>query len=241
MAFVREPNMKGTLMIVVVLSAAMLIGGDAPATDPFVGNWKFNPEKSKMTGDTMRIDVLASGEYKVSSGEISETMKPDGVDRPVHFGHTAALRKIDDHTWEFTWKQKGRVLSTETWQLAPDQKTAMIRVTGTRPDGKQFEDKVTRLRVGGKSGLAGTWRSSEVKVSIAEMFEIRPFEGDGHAVIVPGEKLEFSYKFDGKEYPVHGPNVPEGATISGTRSGPRNIDTTGKVGGKMMFTEHMTV
>src|SRR5581483_12051405 len=62
-----EPNMKRTLMIVVVLSTAMLIGGDAPATDPFVGNWKFNPEKSKMTGDTMRIDVLPSSEYKVSS------------------------------------------------------------------------------------------------------------------------------------------------------------------------------
>jgi hypothetical protein len=216
--------------------AVLVAGSITAADDPFVGKWKYNQDKSKVTGQRVKIDELAPNKYKFDSGAVPQVLVADGTDQPMEFGGTASLTKTGDNSWKMVSKKDGRVLSESTWTLSPEGKTLTVHTTGTRLDGTTFEDEGVVGRVTGKSGLAGTWESkAEKEKSKPVDWEIQPYEG-GISFVYPSDKGRLDVKFDGKDYAEVGPNAPVGILVSGKRLKPDTIQLTDKHQGKVMDT-----
>jgi hypothetical protein len=207
-----------------------------PAASPFTGKWKFNAAKSKLTGTTDSVAAAGSNTWKFSYGSFYWTVKADGTDQPTPFGSTVALKALSPTKWELIDKAKGKVAATETWELAADGKSMTRTSVGKREDGTSFNDVVTVKRTAGDKGFEGTWEAAEVKASPSEL----DFEANGDTgliLTVPAESVKVAVTFDGKDCPIEGPKVPAGMTTSAKMSGPRKVEATTKVGGKVLDTE----
>lgn len=224
-----------------MIIACLFLGSLSAANDPFVGKWRLNQSKSKITGQQSKIEALGGNKYTITFGETSDTLVADGTDQPIHFGRTRAITEEGPNTWKLVDKKDGRTLGTGTWTLSQDGKTMAIDVTGTRPDGSTVHYQVTRKRIAGTSGFAGTWESTSVKIGSREKFEIEPYEGDGLSFISPAENATLSMKFDGKDYAENGPNVAPGSASSGRRVNERTLVLTDKVQNHVMDTAEFKV
>jgi WD40 repeat protein len=216
-------------------------GGLAAAENPFVGTWKLNPAKSKLTGDTMKFEKTASGAIRTSASGFSYTFNVDGKEYTGPFGRVIVWKQIDDHTWETTYKFKGNLLRTETSKLSPDGKTLTVVDKGTRPNGEKFEETTVYARIAGEKGLLGGWRDKAVKISSPVTVEIKPSGQDGLLITSVGYKWTEEAKFDGKDYPVTGPTLPAGLTVVLKHTGPRSFERVRKQNGKPLFRDTVTV
>jgi hypothetical protein len=216
--------------------AVLVAGSIAAADDPFVGKWKYNQDKSKVTGQRVKIEELAPNKYKFDSGSFPEVVVANGTDQPMEFGGTASLTKTGEDSWKMVSKKDGRVLSQSTWTLSPDGKSLTVHTTGTRLDGSTFENEGVVGRVTGNGGLAGTWETkAEKEMSTPADWEIQPYEG-GISLLYPSNKGRLDLKFDGKDYSEVGPNAPVGVLTSGNRLKPDTIQLTEKHQGKVIDT-----
>lgn len=223
------------------LITLLITTGLAAAENPFAGTWKLNPAKSKFTGTTMKFERTSSGEIRWSGEGQTYTFKADGKEYPGPFGYLVAWKQIDEHTWETTNKLKGQLVSTGTSKLSPDAKTMTVTSRGTKPNGESFEDTSVYERTSGESGLLGTWKNKEVKISAPETMKITPAGDDGITWEFVDFKMTCNAKFDGKDYPWTGPTLPEGFTGVLKRTGPRSFGYTIKQNAKAAFTGKYTV
>jgi hypothetical protein len=224
-----------------VIVLFLFLGTLSAAKDPFVGKWKLNQSKSKMTGEQVKIEDLGGNKFTIAMGDISDTLVADGTDQPVHFGRTESITQDGPNTWKVVLKQDGRALFTMTWTLSPQGKTMNIATTGTRPDGSTFSEHMATRRVAGTSGFAGTWESTSVKIGSPDEFDIEPYESDGLSFVVPAESDTLSMKFDGKDYSETGPNVAPGSASSGRRVNEHTLEVTDKVQGDVIDTTQFKV
>jgi hypothetical protein len=218
--------------------AAFFAATLSAATDPFVGTWKLNPAKSKFTGEQLKIEDLGQNRYKISGGIDSDTLTADGSDQPIRYGRTESITKQAANVWKVVQKQDGKVLSAATWTLSADGKTLAVKGTDNKPDGTTSDYEVAVKRVGSGSGFAGTWETTDVKFTSPNEYVITSYQGDGLTFSTPAYKEVLNMKFDGKDYPSSGPNVPAGAVTSGRRVNASTLDTTGKIKDKV--TDHTT-
>ena len=214
--------------------ACLLTGTLWAADDPFSGKWKLNMEKSKFTGEQTKIEDLSGNKYKWTSGNTSDTITADGTDQPVHFGRTLSLAPEGANNWRMVIKKDGKLLSSMTHTLSEGGKTQTIKGTETKPDGTTSEFNVVEKRVGGGSGLAGTWESTDFKFTSADEWDIEAYDGDGLTFNTPAYQDVLSMKFDGKDYEEKGPTVAPGSTSSGKRVNAHTLDVTDKVKGEVM-------
>ena len=150
-------------------------------------------------------------------------------------------KQVDDHTWETTVKLKGIVTNTDTSKLSQDGKTMTITSRGTKPNGEPFENTSVYERTSVESGLFGTWKSKEVKISSPGVMKFTPFGDDGIIWEFVDFKATCNAKFDGKDYACTGPTVPAGIAVALKRAGPRSFEYTTKQNGKPLFTGTSTV
>jgi hypothetical protein len=140
-----------------LLSAAILLGvvcgtALAQSSDPLVGTWKVNAEKSKGSkGGTTKIEAVGSGvkfdvEVVAPDGTVSHwgfTANYDGKDNPVTgsspYGNVVALTRVDAHTVEITSKQDGKPMVTSTIVLSADGKTRTTTTKGTDTKGQALD------------------------------------------------------------------------------------------------------
>jgi hypothetical protein len=87
-------------------------------------------------------------------------------------------------------------------------------------------------------GFAGTWEST-MPVDSASLLQIQPYEGDGLSFIRSSQPTPRNIRFDGKDYPVVGRVVIEGATSSARRKNERTFEITDKIQGKIIRTEQI--
>ena len=230
------------IILEAILVFVLGFGGSLQAAEnPFAGTWKLNPAKSKFTGDTMKFEKTPSGAIKWSGSGLSYTFKLDGKESAGPLGGVLVWKQIDDHTWETTYKQKGILLSTDTSKLSPDGKTMTVVSKGTKPNGEKFEDTTVYERIAGDKGLLGGWRDKEIKISAPGSFTVKPSGEDGLVFTSVEYKSMCEAKFDGKDYPVTGPTVPEGITVTLKRTGPRSFEEVDKQKGKPLFKSTITV
>ena len=141
----------------IVLSLGlMLVAGALYAGDQFMGTWKLNESKSKLTPGTAKntkvvydgklirdkVTVTADGVDKEGKPVHSEWKgKFDGKDYEVTGDPSADMRaytKVNDQTLEMTVKKGGAVVATGRIVVAEDGKSRVVTLNGTTADGKTF-------------------------------------------------------------------------------------------------------
>ena len=209
------------------------------ADDPFVGKWKLNPSKSQLT-DQMKVEAAGANKYALNlGGGAVETIVADGTDQPGIFGTTLSITVEGPDTWKVVRKRDGRTLLTGIWKLSQDGKTLSDTFRANQPDGSTLSLDYVYERISAGSGFVGTWESTSEKVNSVYEFEIQPYQGDGLSFIIPAEHETQSMRFDGKEYPDVGPDVPPGTVSSGRRVNERALETVDKINGKVMTTRRI--
>lgn len=217
-------------LAIVFFTAATLCA----ATDPFCGKWKLNQEKSKITGEQLKIEDLGGNKYKFTSGTISDTVIADGTDQPVHFGRTMSLAPEGPNAWKMVIKNDGKVMASMTHTLSADGNTQTIKGTEMKPDGTTSDYEFVDKRVGSGSGLGGTWESTKVELNSPDEWNIEPYGAHGLTFDTPAFQDVLSMNFDGKDYPEKGPNVPADSMSSGKRVNANTLEITDKIKGQVM-------
>jgi hypothetical protein len=93
------------------------------------------------------------------------------------------------------------------------------------------------IDIGGGSGLAADWQSIKETTNTSFLMQVREFQGDGLSFITPSEHKTKNVEFDGKDYPVEGPNADRGVSSSIQRMDERTLVITDKANGKATDTE----
>jgi hypothetical protein len=223
-----------------IISALLLTGTLWAATDPFIGAWKLDPAKSKLT-DQMRVETATGANTYIFylSATNPETIVADGTDQPGIFGTTLAVTVLGPNQWKVVRKKDGHMLISAIWDLSADGNMLTDNFTGYRADGSTNNLLYKYKRAAGKSGFAGTWESISEEVKSSYEMQVESYEGDGLSFITPSQKMTKSLKFDGKDYPGQGPNLPAGYTTSGRRVSDHEVELTDKINGKVLDTQQV--
>lgn len=203
------------------------------ADDPFVGKWKINPAKSKLT-DEMKLESAGGNKYVITFGPGQvDTIVADGTDQPALQGTTLSVAVAGPNIWKVVRKKNGKTLLMAIWTLSPDGKTLDDAFTGYQPDGSPVRLHFVYQRTAGSSGFAGTWDSVSADVDSSIELEIKPFEADGLSFNSAALPYARNIKFDGKEHPLDVPNARPGATSSGRRLAQGALEITNQFQGKI--------
>jgi hypothetical protein len=224
------------LLLVACLAAGTLWA----ANDPFVGKWKLNPSKSKLT-DQMKVEAIGANKYAFDFGGGAENIVADGTDQPGLDGTTLSITVEGPETWKVVRKKDGRTLITAIWKLSKDGQTLSDAFTANRPNGSTFSLDYVYKRTAGSTGFPGTWESTSEKVNSAFEIQIQAYEEGGLSFVVPAENSTKSLKFDGKDYPNQSPNVAPGSASSGRRVNERTLEITDKKNGKTISTQKIEI
>jgi hypothetical protein len=147
--------MKRVLVSSVLCAALMLAGRGAEAADNWIGSWKMDAAKSKLStggirAQTLRFEATGDGSIALTSDGTdadgkamhgSYTAKFDGSDA-VWAGNpladTATPKRVDANTYENTWKKDGKPTVTAKVVVSKDGKTMTVTQTGTDAKGAKF-------------------------------------------------------------------------------------------------------
>jgi len=153
------------------------------ADNPFIGDWKLNPSRSKLT-DVMKVESLGANKYTFNFGSGPETIVLDGTDQPGVFGSSLSVAMEGD-TWKVIRKRNGRMQVSAIWSLSENGSTLTDHFTGFNANGSTYSLNYVYQRKGGGSGFAGEWVSTSETVNSVVLLQVRPYEGDGLSFILP--------------------------------------------------------
>lgn len=179
-----------------LLVVGLLIGTSWAANDPFVGQWKLDPSRSKLT-DEMKVTKVSRNKYafELGGGE-PETIVIDGTFQPGIGGTTLSVAP-EGPNWKVVRKKDGRTLLTATWTLSKDGSSLADDFTSFGQDGSPSNVKLQYKRTAGdRSGFAGTWVRNEIPSS-AITLQISPYENDGLS-LTSSAGTTTNLKFDGE-------------------------------------------
>ena len=134
-----------------------LAAGTFFAAEPYMGTWKLNESKSKISpGTTKNTTVTYSstmmGKVKVTTDGMDGSGKPshtswtgkfDGKDYAITGDpntNTRTYTKVNDRTLQTTGKKDGKVVNTGRIVVAPDGKSRTVTINGTTDKGKKFKN-----------------------------------------------------------------------------------------------------
>jgi len=221
-----------------ILSIACIAVSSAyAATDPFVGDWKLNPARSKLS-DQMKVNCVESNKCIFNLGPVPETIILDGTDQPGEFGTTLAVAVEALDRWKVSRKKDGRLLITATWSLSSDGNTLTDDFTSIRSDGTTNNIKYTYKRSAPGSGFPATWIGTPQAMTSSAVLQIHPYEDDGLTFSDSRGQDTNNIKFDGKDYPHTGPNALSGYVSSAHRTAD-SIELTDKIGGTLLRTRRL--
>src|ERR1700722_20014924 len=227
-------------MALVSISTALATGTLWAANNPFIGDWKLDPARSKLT-DVMKVKRLSSNKYAFDFGEGSpEPIVIDGTDQSGVSGTTLAVIVERPDAWKVVRKKEGRVLLTANWELSKDGNMLTDNFNASSPNGSTSTVDYVYQRKGEGSGFAGTWVSTSEVVNFVYVLQIRPYEEDGLSIINPSSQLTRSMKQDGKDYPNTGASAAVLAASSVRRLDEHTLALTDKKSnGKVYDTQQM--
>jgi hypothetical protein len=223
-------------LALVGMGAAALFASDPP----YVGTWKLNPAKSNFGDTTVTYEEVAGGEMKLTADGQSYTFRADGKDYPTPWGITAGWKALDASTWEVAYKANAKAVGTATLKLAADGKTLSVDSKNIKATGETSNDALVYERLSGGPGLAGQWKTKNVKIGSPGTVSISPSGPDGLTLTFVEEKGTCRAKFDGKDYPASGPTWPPGWMCAIARNGATALDLTWKRDGKVLSRSTLT-
>jgi hypothetical protein len=227
--------------IQLLLVSYLASGAVWAANEPFVGEWKLNPSKSKLT-DEMKVESVAGNKYAFElGGGSAETIVPDGTDQPGLAGTTLSVTIEGPDSWKVVRKQEGRILLTAYWTLSKDGNTLTDDFTQFGPNGSSTNLKSLYKRTAGTSGFAGTWESTSETLNSVYVIKVQSYEGDGLSFINSSQGVTRNVTFDGKDHPLVGPNALPGSTSSARRVNERTLEITTRLNDKVAGTQEDTL
>ena len=210
------------------------------ADNPFVGTWKLNGSKSRLP-DEMKVKKISANKYAFAfeGGDYAETIVADGTDQPGVFGTTFSVTVEGPNSWKVVRKTDGKILLMANWKLSQNGNTLDDDFTFIQPNGSKFNVYYVYKRTAGGPGFAGTWESTSEKVNSVLELQIKPYEGDGLAFIIPAEGITKNLSFDGKDHAYERPNVKAKFASSIRRVDALTLELTDKVDGKLADTQEI--
>jgi hypothetical protein len=125
-------------------------------------------------------------------------------------------------------------------KISSDGKNMTVDTKRVKGDGTTSDDSMTFARASGSSGLAGKWKTRNLKTSSPETVTLTPKGSDGVTISLGNEGATCDAKFDGKEYPAKGPVWPAGWTCVVAKNGTHGIALTWRKDGKDMYKSTLT-
>src|SRR5579859_2474688 len=211
------------------------------AQNPFIGEWKLDPSKSR-TPDEMKVQHKEGNTYVFDFGGGAETIVADGTDQKGLQGTLLSVQEEAADTWIVKRKIGERLLLRATWKLSADGKTLTDYYREFESDGTTVSLDYVYERTGGTgSGFAADWRSIKETNNATITMQVKAFQGDGLSFISPSEHRTRSVTFDGKDYPIQGPDAGRNATCSVRRINDHNLVMTEKADGKVTDTQEIVM
>jgi hypothetical protein len=227
----EDSVLKRALKLLVV--ASMAVGMAWAAENPFIGEWKLNPSKSRMP-DEMKVESKGGNTYSFNFGGGAETIVADGTDQPGYGGTMLSVKADGSDTWIVERKKDGRLLLKATWKLSKDGGTLTDFYREFQPDGSTLSMDYVYQRSGGGSGFAADWQSIKETMNSPFVLQVKAYQGDGLSFITPSEQQTKNVKLDGKDYPNQGRNADPDSSSSIRRVDEHTLEMTDKVGGKVI-------
>jgi len=225
------------VFLIGILACALGAAADAP----YAGKWKVNVAKSDFGDTTVTYEQMSGGEMKTTMDGQSYTFRTDSRDVMTPWGMTVAWKAVDANTWETTEKTNGKVTSTSTLKLSPDGKMLTLDSKRVKADGGTSNDSISFQRVSGGPGLAGKWKTKNLKTSSPETLSLTQKGSDGLTLSLGNAGGVCDAKFDGKDHPATGPVWPSGWTCVIAKNSARGLDLTWKKDGKEMYKTTLVV
>jgi hypothetical protein len=216
-----------------LLFASLVVVASRAADNPFVGDWKLNPSKSKLT-DEMKVENLGANKYAFDfegNGD-PETIVVDGTDQAGHFGTTLSVSVEGPHNWKVVRKKDGRTQVSATWTLSEDNSTLTDDFTFIPAKGTPINVRYGYKRAMPGSGFAATWISTTEAMNSVYVLKIRLYGEDGLALTDPSGQTK-NVKFEGNDSPKP---AETGNTSSLRRLDEHSLEMTNEVNGKITET-----
>ncbi len=225
--------------VFLVLSLAFLAAGAArAATDSMVGDWKLNPQKSKLV-DEMKVASVGGNKYSFDfGGPQAETIVVDGTDQPGMAGTTLSVA-AGEGNWVVVRKKGSRVLLKATWTLLKDGNQLQDDYTQFAENGPTTHVVYLYDRRGPGERFAGDWVSTSEQIESAYVMNVRPFEEGGLSLAIPAEGYTKDVTFDGKEHAE--PGSQNGRVWSARRVNERTVELIDKRGDKVVRTQEIGI
>jgi hypothetical protein len=219
-----------------------LAAGTAAAQNPFAGTWKLNQEKSQMAGEMLKFGPAADDAMELTAGGLTYSFRADGKSYGLPSGNAAIWRQTDPASWTTEYRKlDGKLLSIDTWKLAEDGSTLSVTTSGAKANGDLFTDTEKYVRTAGTSGLIGSWKSTEVKLSSPNELTIQESGLDRLILKIAAMKASCEINFDGKDATVQGPDIPTGLRLSLSRTAPYSFRLVQKLNGTTISSSVYTV
>ncbi len=225
-------KLRSSIFVAASLAACAAWAADAP----FVGAWKMDPAKSRLT-DQMKVENTGGSKFTFDFGGGPETVIADGTDQPAGNVTTLAVTLEGPDSLRVVRKREGVVILTAEWKLSRDGKTLSDDFTSFQPDREPSNLKYVYQRMTESDGFTGTWESARVKINFDLTIKIQPYAKDGLAIISPFSDKPKDLSFDGKDTPNLSSSAPAGSTYSAKRIDGRTVEITDKVDGKTIDTQ----
>ncbi|MFZ0306261.1 MAG: hypothetical protein WAL75_26485 [Terracidiphilus sp.] len=154
--------------------ASMAVVTTWAAENPFIGEWKLNPSKSRMP-DEMKVESKAGNTYSFNFGGTPETIVADGTDQPGIAGTTLSVKADAPDTWIVERKRNGRLLLKGTWKLSKDGSTLTDYYREFESDGSTLSMDYLYQRSGAGSGFAADWQSIKETMNSPFVLEVKAY------------------------------------------------------------------
>ncbi len=238
----RATRFSFAVLCGLTLLTCMAAAGTAAAQNPFVGTWKLNQEKSQMSGETLKFGPAEGHAIEMTAGGITYSFRADGKPYALPSGNVAIWRQNSADSWTTEYrKTDNKLLSSDAWKLSGDGNSLSVTTSGAKANGDLYTDTTSYVRTAGSSGLIGSWKSTEVKLSSPNELTIQESGLDALVLKIAAMKATCKANFDGKEVAVDGPDIPAGFRLALTRTGPYSFKIVQKLNGTVVSSSQYTV
>jgi hypothetical protein len=227
----------------------MFLGLLAPATalaqSAFDGSWKMDVHSARVSGKPS-VFMLKDGMWSCESCVPPFTVKADATDQPVTgdpYYDSVAIKVVDDHTVQQTYKKNGKLAGTITRTASADGKTLTVEFSNSSaPDSPPATGKITNTRVGAKPAQAhlvsGSWRASGYS-NMSDIGTTMTLKVDGDMLTMTTYGQKYTAKLDGTDAPMTGD--PGVTMVSVKKLSDKEIEESDKRGDKVVTVTKMVL